>query len=58
MKKEWQKPELIVLVRSKPEEAVLAACKAWGGPWGADPQDVQEGCSTSACVWCTAKLMS
>jgi hypothetical protein len=27
-KKQWTKPELIVLVRSKPEEAVLAACKA------------------------------
>ena len=26
-KKEWKTPELIVLVRSKPEEAVLAACK-------------------------------
>ena len=26
-KKEWCEPELIVLVRSKPEEAVLAACK-------------------------------
>ncbi len=26
-KKEWATPELIVLVRSKPEEAVLAACK-------------------------------
>lgn len=25
--KEWQKPELVVLVRTKPEEAVLAACK-------------------------------
>jgi hypothetical protein len=25
--KEWQKPQLIVLVRSKPEEMVLAACK-------------------------------
>lgn len=23
----WSKPELVVLVRSKPEEAVLAACK-------------------------------
>ena len=33
----WQKPELIVLVRNKPEEAVLAACKgpAISGPrWG------------------------
>ena len=26
-RKQWQKPELIVLVRSKPEEAVLQACK-------------------------------
>jgi hypothetical protein len=26
-KKEWVTPELIVLVRSKQEEAVLAACK-------------------------------
>lgn len=30
-KKLWQKPELIVLVRSKPEEAVLAACKKTTG---------------------------
>lgn len=27
MKKPWQTPELIVLVRNKPEEAVLTACK-------------------------------
>ncbi len=26
-KMEWEIPELIVLVRSKPEEAVLTACK-------------------------------
>ena len=26
-KKAWQRPELIVLVRSRPEEAVLAGCK-------------------------------
>lgn len=25
--KQWQKPELIVLVRSRPEEAVLDSCK-------------------------------
>jgi hypothetical protein len=28
--KEWTKPELLVLVRNKPEEAVLTACKYWG----------------------------
>jgi len=32
-KKKWEKPKLIVLVRGKPEERVLAVCK-WnpGGP--------------------------
>jgi hypothetical protein len=28
-KKAWVTPELIVLVRSKPEEAVLVVCKGW-----------------------------
>ena len=34
MKKTWQKPKLIVLVRGKPEERVLGACKTstGGGP--------------------------
>lgn len=27
---EWRRPELIVLVRGKPEEAVLTACKTSG----------------------------
>jgi len=31
-RKQWQKPELVVLVRSKPEEAVLAGCKNIGVP--------------------------
>ncbi len=26
-KKAWRRPELVVLVRSRPEEAVLAGCK-------------------------------
>ena len=30
-KKVWSEPELIVMVRSRPEEAVLAACKKAGG---------------------------
>ncbi len=30
-KKEWTKPELLVLVRNKPEEAVLVICKFSGG---------------------------
>ena len=27
MKKRWSKPELVVLVRNQPEEAVLVTCK-------------------------------
>jgi hypothetical protein len=30
-KPKWGKPKLIVLVRGKPEEGVLAACKYWSG---------------------------
>ena len=33
-RKEWSKPELTVLVRSNPEEAVLAVCKLPGGEFG------------------------
>lgn len=33
-KKEWGEPELIVLVRSKPEEAVLSICKYPAKPGG------------------------
>lgn len=32
--KAWQKPELIMLVRSKPEEAVLTTCKVRGAAVG------------------------
>ena len=47
VKKEWKTPELIVLVRSKPEEAVLGACKS----------SLQRGPNDDANVcdwqWCT-----
>lgn len=32
--REWVRPELTVIVRSMPEEAVLAACKATTGAEG------------------------
>ena len=41
-KKEWVEPELIVLVRSKPEEAVLAVCKADAS--GSSTQSADGGC--------------
>ncbi len=40
-KKKWCKPQLVVLFKGKPEEAVLSACKCIGGniagPYWADP---------------------
>jgi hypothetical protein len=33
LKKKWQKPELIVIARSNPEEMVLAWCKGIGGDY-------------------------
>ena len=54
-KKVWVEPELIVLVRHNPEEAVLANCKHGVGVGGGGP--VTEGygaiCSTSlSCGQC------
>jgi hypothetical protein len=48
-KKQWTKPELIVLVRSKPEEAVLLACKYVGR--GGPVSDVSE-CASKKGYWC------
>ena len=31
MKRAWDTPEMIVLARGKPEEAVLYTCKKYGG---------------------------
>jgi hypothetical protein len=42
MKKIWKKPELVVLVRSRPEESVLGFCKTGGAFGYAD--NVQVGC--------------
>jgi len=35
MKKNWEKPKLIVLIRGKPEESVLFFCKLFGDTNGA-----------------------
>jgi hypothetical protein len=54
-KREWVVPELIILVRSKPEEAVLLGCKAHAGPGGGagtDPAACDISCS--ACLAHTA----
>ncbi|MBI5651004.1 MAG: hypothetical protein HZC40_11270 [Chloroflexi bacterium] len=45
-KKEWTKPELTVLVRNKPEEAVLTTCKVSGGD---GPDAYNNGCGYLIC---------
>ena len=46
-KKAWTKPELIVLVRGRPEEAVLGACKTLGGAGG--DSTAAGGCAKTGC---------
>jgi hypothetical protein len=46
MKKAWQKPQLVVLTRGKPEEAVLDACKVFP----------QVGAIASIFAWCAQDL--
>ena len=40
----WRKPEITVLVRSRPEEAVLAGCKLSGR---SGPPSAVAGCKTT-----------
>jgi len=55
-KRAWGTPELIVLVRSGPEEAVLAACKYWN----AGPTDSYDTClivtltPAVPCIYCAS----
>jgi hypothetical protein len=51
-RKVWVKPELIILVRSKPEEAVLGSCKATTG--GSDFGVTNSGCyfTLAICLQC------
>ena len=53
-KKEWSEPKLIVLVRSKPEEAVLSACK---GTVSVDPSS-ESGICYFSCAPCVDVAVS
>ena len=54
----WSRPELIVLVRSGPEEAVLTTCKVVGGVQA--DVTIHIGCTkvTDACLDCYARVAS
>ena len=55
MKKEWKKPEVVVLVRSKPEETVLAACKVTSNPPTSGPSKGSYQCTTQYACFDTGK---
>ncbi len=56
-KKTWTEPELIVLVRGNPEEAVLWVCKESSSGSGAEAS--AEGCNTVPdCYVCSGEAGS
>ena len=53
MKKVWEEPKLVALVRSKPEESVLDVCKAKDIPAGPGNEAGGRGISPAvACIEC------
>jgi hypothetical protein len=50
-KKQWHQPELVVLVRGTPEEAVLVYCKAGplDGGTGGSNANLGPGCGVNLC---------
>ena len=46
-KQQWEKPELIVLVRGTSEEAVLTSCKSVPADATAGPDSTDHGCGSS-----------
>lgn len=56
MRKTWQKPKLVVLVRGRPEECVLSACKTGGTATEATPATNELDCIENLvnCEVCSA----
>jgi hypothetical protein len=53
MRKTWQKPKLVVLVRGRPEEFVLGPCKDAGVPGGPAIEDVDCIQNLANCAVCS-----
>jgi hypothetical protein len=50
VKRPWRTPELMVLVRSRPEESVLTACKGGGMLGPSDPGQKCKKKDASPCM--------
>ncbi len=57
-KKVWTEPELIVIVRNRPEEAVLVGCKDWMSSGTGPSSTVTECCTTADCTGCPTSAPS
>jgi len=51
MKKAWEKPQLLVLTRGKPEESVLLECKADVLPIGPNGVEIRPCMHVALCVY-------
>ena len=58
MKKEWEKPQLIVLSRGKPEELVLMSCKKLNNAWNGPEHQYRRCVLISNCWACSADTVS
>lgn len=59
--KKWEKPQLVVMTRSKPEEAVLGFCKILGEGGGPEAAYAVFACfmmSGYDCMLCSAYVTS
>ncbi len=56
-KKRWQTPQLVVLVRTRPEEAVLVNCKTGNDIIPGHPATDSQGCGvgTTNCAACQSR---
>ena len=59
MKKTWESPKLIVLVRTRPEESILSFCKGQLGPVNT-PDDTWSYCTPAIvdCSCCSTEIDS
>lgn len=57
-KKSWAKPQLLVLVRSQPEEAVLDSCKNFDASGGPGTSALNCGVVNVVCVACELPFSS
>ena len=54
----WTDPTLVVLVRNRPEEAVLAGCKTLANTGSGGPSVLEWDCGDDSCGDCNSQVAS